>query len=49
LLALRARREHGRYSQRFTDKETYGKEVAASTLLTAAAFAIPEIRLRSRR
>jgi 2-iminobutanoate/2-iminopropanoate deaminase len=35
----------GRYSQRFTDirKEIYGKEFPASTLLTAAAFAIPEI------
>jgi 2-iminobutanoate/2-iminopropanoate deaminase len=35
----------GRYSQRFTDirKEIYGKEFPASTLLTAAAFAVPEI------
>ena len=35
----------GRYSQRFTDlrKEFYGKDFPASTLLTAAAFAVPEI------
>ena len=35
----------GRYSQRFTDlrKEIYGKDFPASTLLTAAAFAVPEI------
>jgi 2-iminobutanoate/2-iminopropanoate deaminase len=35
----------GRYSQRFTDirKEIYGKKFPASTLLTAAAFAAPEI------
>ena len=35
----------GLYSQRFTDirKDIYGKEFPASTLLTAAAFAIPEI------
>jgi 2-iminobutanoate/2-iminopropanoate deaminase len=35
----------GRFSQRFTDirKELYGKYFPASTLLTAAAFAIPEI------
>ncbi len=35
----------GRYSQRFTDirKEIYGGSFPASTLLTAAAFAVPEI------
>jgi 2-iminobutanoate/2-iminopropanoate deaminase len=35
----------GRYSHGFTDlrKEIYGKEFPASTLLTVAAFAIPEI------
>jgi 2-iminobutanoate/2-iminopropanoate deaminase len=35
----------GRYSQRFTDirKEIYGDQFPASTLLTAAAFAVPEI------
>lgn len=35
----------GRYSQRFTDirKEIYGKDFPASTLLTAACFAVPEI------
>ncbi len=35
----------GRYSQRFTDirKEIYGSEFPASTLLTAACFAVPEI------
>ena len=35
----------GRYSQRFTDirKEIYGSEFPASTLLTAASFAVPEI------
>ena len=35
----------GRFSQRFTDirKELYGKDFPASTLLTVAAFAIPEI------
>jgi enamine deaminase RidA (YjgF/YER057c/UK114 family) len=35
----------GRYSQRFTDlrKEIYAKDFPASTLLTAAAFAVPEI------
>jgi len=35
----------GRYSQRFTDirKEIYGKDFPASTLLTVAAFAVPEI------
>jgi 2-iminobutanoate/2-iminopropanoate deaminase len=35
----------GRYSQRFTDirKDIYGKEFPASTLLTAAALAVPEI------
>src|SRR5262249_42395869 len=35
----------GRYSQRFTDirEEIYEKEFPASTLLTAAAFAVPEI------
>jgi 2-iminobutanoate/2-iminopropanoate deaminase len=35
----------GRYSQRFTDirKEIYGEQFPASTLLTAAAFAVPEI------
>ena len=35
----------GRLSQRFTDirKEIYGTEFPASTLLTAASFAIPEI------
>lgn len=35
----------GRYSQSFTDirKEIYGKEFPASTLLTTAAFAAPEI------
>jgi len=35
----------GRFSQRFTDirKEIYGKDFPASTLLTAAAFAAPEI------
>ena len=33
----------GRFSQRFTDirKEIYGTECPASTLLTAASFAIP--------
>ena len=36
---------YGRFSQRFTDirKEIYGTEFPASTLLTAASFAIPEI------
>ena len=35
----------GRYSKDFTDirKEIYGKDFPASTLLTAAAFAAPEI------
>jgi len=35
----------GRYSQRFTDirKEIYGSDFPASTLLTAACFAVPEI------
>jgi len=35
----------GRYSQRFTDicKEIYKEGFPASTLLTAAAFAVPEI------
>jgi enamine deaminase RidA (YjgF/YER057c/UK114 family) len=35
----------GRYSQRFTDirKEIYKEDFPASTLLTVAAFAIPEI------
>jgi 2-iminobutanoate/2-iminopropanoate deaminase len=35
----------GRFSQRFTDirKEIYGSDFPASTLLTAASFAIPEI------
>jgi 2-iminobutanoate/2-iminopropanoate deaminase len=35
----------GRYSQRFTDlrKEIYVKDFPASTLLTVAAFALPEI------
>ena len=35
----------GRYSQRFTDirKEIYGSGFPASTLLTAACFAVPEI------
>jgi enamine deaminase RidA (YjgF/YER057c/UK114 family) len=35
----------GRYSQTFTDirKEIYGKDFPASTLLTVAAFAAPEI------
>jgi 2-iminobutanoate/2-iminopropanoate deaminase len=35
----------GRYSQRFTDirKEIYGSDFPASTLLTAASFAVPEI------
>ena len=35
----------GRFSQRFTDirKELYSKDFPASTLLTVAAFAIPEI------
>ena len=35
----------GRYSQRFTDirKEIYERNFPASTLLTVAAFAIPEI------
>jgi 2-iminobutanoate/2-iminopropanoate deaminase len=35
----------GRYSQRFTDirKEIYREQFPASTLLTAAAFAVPEI------
>jgi 2-iminobutanoate/2-iminopropanoate deaminase len=35
----------GRYSQRFTDlrKEIYKSEFPASTLLTVAAFAAPEI------
>jgi hypothetical protein len=35
----------GRFSQRLTDnrKEIYGTEFPASTLLTAASFAIPEI------
>jgi enamine deaminase RidA (YjgF/YER057c/UK114 family) len=35
----------GRYSQRFTDirKEIYGRDFPASTLLTAAAFAVPDI------
>jgi hypothetical protein len=35
----------GRFSQRFSDirKEIYGTEFPASTLLTAASFAIPEI------
>lgn len=35
----------GRYSQRFTDirKEIYRDQFPASTLLTAAAFAVPEI------
>ena len=35
----------GRYSQRFTDlrKEIYKGEFPASTLLTVAAFAVPEI------
>ena len=35
----------GRYSQRFTDirKEIYEENFPASTLLTVAAFAIPEI------
>jgi enamine deaminase RidA (YjgF/YER057c/UK114 family) len=40
----------GRYSQRFTDirKEIYGNEFPASTLLTAAAFALPRSWSRSR-
>lgn len=35
----------GRYSQRFTDlrKEIYKSDFPASTLLTVAAFAVPEI------
>ena len=35
----------GRHSQRFTDirKEIYGSDFPASTLLTAACFAVPEI------
>jgi hypothetical protein len=35
----------GRYAQRFTDirKEIYGSGFSASTLLTAASFAVPEI------
>jgi len=35
----------GRYSQRFTDirKEIYGSDFPASTLLTAASFAVPDI------
>jgi 2-iminobutanoate/2-iminopropanoate deaminase len=35
----------GRYSQHFTEirKEIYGGEFPASTLLTAAAFAVPDI------
>jgi hypothetical protein len=35
----------GRYSRRLTDirKEIYGKDFPASTLLTVAAFAVPEI------
>ena len=35
----------GRYAQRFTDirKEIYGSGFPASTLLTAASFAVPEI------
>ena len=35
----------GRYAQRFTDirKEIYGGDFPASTLLTAASFAVPEI------
>jgi 2-iminobutanoate/2-iminopropanoate deaminase len=35
----------GRYSQRFTDirKEIYGSNFPASTLLTAASFAAPDI------
>jgi enamine deaminase RidA (YjgF/YER057c/UK114 family) len=35
----------GRFSQRFTDirKEIYGGDFPASTLLTAACFAVPEI------
>jgi 2-iminobutanoate/2-iminopropanoate deaminase len=37
----------GRYSQRFTDirKEIYEKDFPASTLLTVAAFAVPEIMI----
>ena len=35
----------GRYAQRFTAirKEIYSKDFPASTLLTAASFAVPEI------
>ena len=35
----------GRYSQRFTDirKDIYGNDFPASTLLTAASFAVPDI------
>ena len=35
----------GRYAQRFTDirKEIYKNDFPASTLLTAASFAVPEI------
>ena len=35
----------GRFSQRFTDirKEIYGSDFRASTLLTPACFAVPEI------
>jgi 2-iminobutanoate/2-iminopropanoate deaminase len=35
----------GRYAQRFTDirTEIYGSDFPASTLLTAASFAVPEI------
>jgi 2-iminobutanoate/2-iminopropanoate deaminase len=40
----------GRYSQRFTDirKEIYGKDFPASTLLTAAASAAPNIMVEIR-
>jgi 2-iminobutanoate/2-iminopropanoate deaminase len=38
----------GRYSQRFTDirKEIYGSNFPASTLLTAASFAVPDIMVK---
>jgi hypothetical protein len=38
----------GRYAQRFTAicKEIYSKDFPASTLLTAASFAVPQILVK---
>jgi hypothetical protein len=37
----------GHYAQRFTDiRKKHGKDFHASTLLTAASFALPEIMVR---